>query len=441
MQPTERGGMEIKMKEINLSELIAETSVEQTKIAWEAAERGIVDYLAAAAAGAKTETARKLIDLIEREGGAKRAPLLFTEFQGIVNGKANEGQSALYNGVIGHVLDYDDVHEEVRGHPSTVILPALIALSSEDRNEERFLAAYIIGVDVMARLGRCIPEHYVAGWHSTATFGAIAAAAAGAYYREMNVEEIEKALGIAATRAAGLRLQFGSDMKAFHAGYAAKIGVEAVQYLQAGLTANLGVLTGKQGFLALYGEGNISSEELTKDWGLPWRISSPGLWMKRYPFCSAVMHAADAAMQIKEEYNILPQNIKKIELVFPPNGDAALIHPQPRNGEEGRFSPEYVVALILSGKELNFSRFSYNQKIDTTLCSLMKKMLRLYDDTIIASEEAMPKGRFTILRVEMLSGERYSARVDVPNGSPAKPLTAQQLQAKLAEHAGAEMNW
>lgn len=428
------------MKERTLSELIAETSVEQTKSAWEAAKRGITDYLAAAAAGAKTETAKKLIDLIEREGGAKRAPLLFSEFQGIVNGKANEGQSALYNGVIGHVLDYDDVHEEVRGHPSTVILPALIALSAENRDEERFLAAYVIGVDVMARLGRCIPAHYVAGWHSTATFGAIAAAAAGAYYLKMNVEEVEKVLGIAATRAAGLRLQFGSDMKAFHAGYAAKIGVEAVQYLQVGLTANVGVLTGKQGFLALYGEGDINSGELTRNWGVPWRLSSPGLWMKRYPFCSAVMHVADAAMQIRQEYNILPQNIEKIELIFPPKGDAALIHPQPRNGEEGRFSPEYVVALIFSGKELNFSRFSHNQEIDAALRSLMEKTVRLHDDSIIASKDAMPKGRFTMLRVEMVSGEQYSARVDVPNGSPAKPLTEQQLREKLAEHAGAEMN-
>lgn len=421
------------MKEKSLAELIAETGVEQTRAAWKDAKRGITDYFAAAAAGAKTETAKKLIRLIKREGGAKRAPLLFSEFQGVEKGKANEGQSALFNGVIGHVLDYDDVHEEVRGHPSTVILPALIALWGEKRDEERFLAAYVIGVDIMARLGKTIPEHYVAGWHSTATFGTIAAAAAGAYYLHMDTEAIDYALGIAATRAAGVRLQFGSDMKAFHAGYAARTGVEAVLYLQEGLTANGGVLTGKRGFLELYGENAVHERELIKDWGEPWRISSPGLWMKRYPFCSALMHVTDVALQIKREHEILPENIRRIKIIFPPGGDAALIHSHPRNGEEGRFSPEYVTALIFEGRELNFSAFSHDRIIDPAVYGLMKKVERLHDDTIKPAKDAMPKGRFTLLQVEMENGCIYSERVDAPEGSPAKPLTGRQLMEKLEE--------
>lgn len=83
----------------------------------------------------------------------------------------------MLNGFIAHALDFDDVHSEVRGHPSAVIVPALMA-SAARGHDERLLGAYIVGVEVMARLGESIgSRHYEKGWHNTGTLGAIAAPA------------------------------------------------------------------------------------------------------------------------------------------------------------------------------------------------------------------------------------------------------------------------
>jgi 2-methylcitrate dehydratase PrpD len=222
-------------------------------------------------------------------------------------------------------------------------------------------------------------------------------------------------------------------MKAFHAGYAAKTGMEAVQLLRWGFSARTGVL---DEFLNLYGGGEADRSELTRDWGTPWRISKPGLWRKRYPFCSAAAHVRDAAAALAEQVD--PEQIAKIEIVYPPHGDAALIHQDPQNGEEGRFSPEYVAALVLRGIPLTFDRFSKDCPADEATRALMKKAVRVHDDSIMPSAEAMPKGRFTILRVWDLNGDLVSARVDAPTGSPAKPLTEEELFGKLKESVGEE---
>lgn len=409
-----------------LARLLEATSVEDTRSAWKDAKRGLLDYFASAGAGAKTGTAQKLLKMISHEGGSPEAPLLFAGGY-----RGTRAQSALYNGVIGHVLDYDDVHEEVRGHPGTVILPALLALHGEKDDLSRLLAAYVLGVDVMARLGKCMPWHYPVGWHSTATFGAVAAAAACAWYENFSAEETERCMGIAADQAAGLRLQFGSDRKAFHAGYAARTGVEAVQYLKWGLTANGGIMDGDRGFFCLYSGGGIWEEELTRNWGAPWRISVPGLWMKQYPFCSAAAHARDSAVSLRENNCVSPEIIERIELVYPPGGDAALIYSCPENGEEGRFSPEYVAALVFLGRALSFERFSRECRIDEEVKELMQKTVRIHDGSIVPDEAAMPKGRFTIIRLFCRDGRVLSSRTDIPQGSPAKPLTMQELREKL----------
>jgi 2-methylcitrate dehydratase PrpD len=85
------------------------------------------------------------------------------------------------------------------------------------------------------RLGLAVgSQHYTLGFHNTATLGTIAAAAACA--RLVNATERQTAviLGIATTQSAGLRAQFGSDVKPLHAGLAAQTAVIATQLTLAG---------------------------------------------------------------------------------------------------------------------------------------------------------------------------------------------------------------
>jgi 2-methylcitrate dehydratase PrpD len=391
------------------------------------AKKGLTDYLASSYAASKEDAVLKLTAFTLDEGGLQTAPVIGQQTM------VSALQSAFLNGFIGHYLDFDDVHEEIRGHPSTVILPALLALASEkDMTYQHFLHSYIIGVETMARIGRTIGSwHYERGWHNTSTIGNIAAAAAVAFALQLPQDKFAAALGIAVTQSSGLRGQFGTEVKPMHAGLAARNGLFAVKL--AASSAINGSSTMLEQFYSVYSDKTSVPVDLTLHWGRKWSIVSPGLWFKIYPCCSAAYHTIDATRQILKDKVIDPNTITGINIIFPSGGDAALISKQPITGEEGRFSAEYVCAALLTFGHLEASHFN-SDKINSTTKQLMSKIKRTYDDSIVPSTDSVPKDRFTIVEMTMQSGEIHSARCDAPEGSSSNPLSMERLQDKLAEH-------
>lgn len=402
------------------------------KAALREAKRGILDYLASAFAGREDAGTIKLLQAIEAEGGHPVASLIGQ------NKRANRRQAALVNGFMGHALDYDDVHSDVRGHPSSVILPVLFALASgREISGKSFLDAYIIGVEVMARIGQAVgTASYLKGWHNTSLLGGVAATYAGARLLGFTARETQNAIGIAVSQAGGLRVQFGTEMKPLHAGLAAQQAVQSIEWTAQDFRGTDAALDSKIGFLHVYG-GKATDETvrsvLTENWGKTWRIAEPGLWFKRNPFCSAASHGADAALELAQ-LHLDTASIKKIDIIFPPNGDAALIHTRPQTGEQGRFSIEYVVALALLGQPFTLENFG-SMAVSVGAEKLMGKMSRSYDAEHKPAAQAIPKGRFTVVRITLADGSVHSREVSVPKGSPQAPLTDAELESKWRESA------
>ena len=117
-------------------------------------------------------------------------------------------------------------------------------------------------------------------------------------------------------------------------------------------------------------------------------------------------------------------------LVFPPGGDAALIHRCPTTGEEGRFSAEYVAAVGLNGLSYTLDNFSC-RPISANLRQFMERTERRNDATIIPAETAMPPGRFCIVQLYLKNGRILKQRTDTPKGCPGNPLTSEERYQKL----------
>lgn len=410
----------------SLAERILQSHPESDEKAMLSARMGLIDYLASSFAGREDTGIAKLWSIIDSEGGHAIVPVVGQDR------KATPRQAALLNGFIGHALDYDDVHSDVRGHPSTVILPALIsAATSVAVGGERLLASYILGVETMARFGKSIgSEHYLKGWHNTYTLGVIAAAVAVANLKSFTQEQLEKTIGFAATQSSGLRNQFGTEAKPLHAGMAAQAALLAVSLAEADFGGTRTSLDGKSGFFGVYGNLELAEQTLLEGWGQSWKIVEPGLWFKIYPFCSAAHHAADAAVRLAEQHSFDSRDIEQVDIVFPTGGDAALIERNPLTGEQGRFSVEYVTAAALLGLPLSVESFT-NAPIPKHVLELLPRFRRSYDDTIEPARDAVPKGRFTIVKITVKNGESYSERVDCPRGAPGNALSLEDLKQKL----------
>lgn len=320
---------------------------------------------------------------------------------------------ALRLGYCGHALDFDDFHPDFRGHPGTVILPTLLALGTQ--TPQHLLDAFVVGVEMAGRLGLAVGGgHYVQGFHNTSTLGVIAAAAAGARLVGATEAQTATALAIAATQSAGLRVQFGSDIKPLHAGFAARAAVTAVQLAQHGIKASIsGAL---ESFLAAYSPDTHQPQKLTQDWGTPWRIVTPGLEFKPWPTCSGTHGAALAALRLRKQWlatgktsDNLIGSIEHIEIAFPPGGDVAAFVRQPVTGVEARFSLEYVIAECLLHGELALTRFDA-RPVDPVTAQLAARVTRT-PDASVPPDAQNPSARFHRLTLQLHNGEQLISQV------------------------------
>ncbi|MEQ9606377.1 MAG: MmgE/PrpD family protein, partial [Kiloniellaceae bacterium] len=173
--------------------------------------------------------------------------------------------AAFANGVGVHADDYDDTQlavakDRVYGlltHPTAPALPAALAMGeAKGASGAEVMLAYHIGVEVECKIAEAInPRHYQTGFHATATCGTYAAASAAGRLMGLNVEQLERALSVAGSQSAGLRENFGTMTKPFHAGRSSESGVVAAQFAEYGWTATDKILEAPRGLFSAAGGG------------------------------------------------------------------------------------------------------------------------------------------------------------------------------------------
>ncbi|CAN0604048.1 unnamed protein product, partial [Ectocarpus sp. 12 AP-2014] len=169
-------------------------------------------------------------------------------------GSAPARMAALVNGATSHALDYDDTHFAHVGHLSVGIYPAALAVGEEvDATADDVIAAFLVGAEGAIRVGLALGQaHYDLGFHQTATAGAFGATIAVARLLGLSDGQTRHALGLCATRASGVKAQFGTMGKPYNAGIAAANGVECAKLAVLGMTSADDGLFGPQGFVATH---------------------------------------------------------------------------------------------------------------------------------------------------------------------------------------------
>ena len=209
----------------------------------------LFDWLVCGRAGEAEPLAVILRDYVGAEGGRPVASV----FGGA---KAPARAAALVNGATSHALDYDDTHFAHVGHPSVGIYPAALAVGEETGAAAAEVAdAFLIGAEASIRIGMVLGAgHYNRGFHQTATAGAFGATIAAGRLYGLRREQMRVAIGLCATRASGLKSQFGTMGKPYNAGIAAANGVECAGLARAGFTSADDGLMGAQGFVPTHAD-------------------------------------------------------------------------------------------------------------------------------------------------------------------------------------------
>ena len=416
---------------VNVGERLARFVAETQRVpdgALLQAKRAALDTLGVALAGSREVSARAVADWLRDQGGRPEAAVLGRTL------RLTAADAALANGTAAHALDFDDVSLPMRGHPSAPLLPAVLAVGEAAGSSGRdLLEAFVLGVEVEAKLGRAIGgPHYALGWHATSTLGTLGAAAACARLLRLDAGRTRMALGIAASLAAGLQQNFGSMTKPLHAGWAARSGVVAAQLAARGFSAGAEAVEGPSGFLRAMSGGADPDLAPFDALGEPFEIVSPGLGVKLYPCCYATHRAIDAVLELCAAHGTAPASVAAVRVEVNRGGMMPLRVEPPATGLEGKFSLAYCLAAALIDGGVGLPSFTDEAVSRPAVRELMAKVKASEGE--LAGE--FPIGGYAEVRIVLRDGTEYGTRVDVPRGDPSRPLSWDELAAKFRDCTG-----
>lgn len=350
----------------------------------------------------------------------------------IGGGRAPAATAALVNGTAAHALDYDDNFHPAISHASAVLVPALLSAAAPLRVSGRALVdAYLVGLEAQAAVGFGVnPSHYTVGWHSTSTCGAIGTAAGVSRLMGLDADATARAMSIAVSTASGIKGQFGTPAKPFHAGMAARNAVEAGAFGSAGLSGRLDILEAPQGFRDLFGGPDAIGWDAMA-LGSPLAIESHGVIPKRHPCCGSTHYVVDMVLDLRAQHGFTATDVASLDCLVGIANARNLSYADPQDEMQARFSMHYCVALALSQDRIGLADFTLAQIARPEI----RRLLTLTTMTARSREEELAaSGRLpheVVIRLK--DGSELKAERSYAKGSIADPFDDNDRAAKFAD--------
>jgi 2-methylcitrate dehydratase PrpD len=406
------------------------------------AKERVLDTLGNALAAVNEEPAVIARSVVEEMGGVAQSSIIGTDRS------APAANAALVNGTLAHALDFDDTHLPSVLHPSSSVIPAALAVAQAvGATGREALTAIAVGDEVTVRLGMASydPEirnsiFFENGLHATSIVGTLGSAVAAAMLYGLDEDQIQDAIGIAASMGAGLleANRTGGSVKRVHCGWAAHSGVTAALFARNGLTGPPSVLEGRFGFFRAYSEGRFDESAIIDGLGDEWEL--PKIFYKPYPTNHFTHAGIDAALAMREK-GIESTDIVAIELGVPEPVLRTIAEPvdqkaRPLTPYHAKFSgPFTVAAALVGGGGLGvYSNDFTEQTLSDPERLRLSALVRCVADA--ESTELFPHQFPAVLTVRLADGSEIVERVMKNRGGSDRPLSRDELALKFRLNAG-----
>jgi 2-methylcitrate dehydratase PrpD len=358
--------------------------------------------------------------------------------------RTGAASAALLNGTSGHALDWDDTQlatsaDRIFGlltHPTIPPLAAALAVGERQRaSGAQVLEAFLTGFEVECKIAEAIhPNHYKKGFHSSGTVGTFGAAVATAKLLGLDRAKTAHTLAIAASTAAGIRVNFGTMTKPLHVGRAAYNGVVAAELAARGFTGGGDALDPPWGFFQVFSHGDgFDAGRIVGKLGNPHTIVWPGVSIKPYP-CGVLGHPTmDAMRRLVITHDVKPEQVAAIRVRAGSNILNPLRYPIANNELEAKFCPAFMVGAIALRRKAGIHEFTDEFVRSAPVQAMMRKVERVLDPEIEA--KGWEKIRSTV-EVDLADGRTLVEHADERyRGGPDLPFTREELYEKFSDCA------
>jgi 2-methylcitrate dehydratase PrpD len=349
----------------------------------------------------------------------------------------NAAGAAFVNGTAAHGEDFDDTFEGGPVHAGAVVVPAVLA-ACERHNPDGPMAliGIAVGTEVLCRLSLVVPKAvHKAGFHPTAIFGAIGAAAGVGTALGLNAGQIVDALGIAGSMAGGIieYLAEGAWTKRLHAGWAAQSGIRAALLAQAGFVGPRTVFEGVHGLFHGFARTTHGDyDALVGDFGERWVTDT--LAFKPYPCGTMAQPYIDCARRLAAR-GIRPEDIREIVCEVAEGTVHRLWEPlaskqRPRNGYAAKFATPYLLATGFVHGGVGLGAFTESAIRDAQVLALAAKV-----KFVIDPQNPYPNSYTGHIRATLNDGSVIEERQPHLRGGAQEPLTRQDVTDKFVLNA------
>src|SRR5262252_6312533 len=349
--------------------------------------------------------------------------------------------AALVNGTAIHGEDFDDTFEGGPVHAGAVIVPAVLAACERHRPDgAAALTGVAVGIETMCRLGMVTPKLvHKAGFHPTAVFGAMAAAAGVAAALKLDRREIVDALGIAGSMAGGIieYLAEGAWTKRLHAGWAAQSGLRAALLARSGFVGPRTVFEGTHGLFHGFAHTTDGDyDALTGDFGTRWVTDT--LAFKPYPCGTMAQPYIDCARRLAAR-DIKPEDVEAILCEVAEGTVHRLWEPladkqRPRNGYAAKFAVPYLLASGFVHGGVGLGAFTESAIRDARVLALAARV-----KFVIDPDNPYPDNYTGHIKATLKDGSVVEERQPYLRGGAQEPLTRQDVIDKFSlnvQHGG-----
>lgn len=343
--------------------------------------------------------------------------------------------AAFVNATFGQGCELDDVGFAAGGHPGAATVPVALAVGEKQRSNGRdFLAAVVVGCDVMYRLLAAVrPSSGRRGFHSHGIGAPFGAMATSARLLGLNGGQMLHAFGIAGMHSSGTMEydQTGGEVKRVIAGVAARSGIQSALLAQLGLTGPPTIIEGKRGFLKVFAD-KVEPDEITRGLGQEFKIMR--LWFKLYPCVATVQGVIYTLGKLMDEHRFSAEEVDEIRVGI---SETSLTHGgaiyEPHDTASAQFSLPFSLAIRLLKNDNDLS-FYMDPKLwaDPKVLALARKV-KSYADPNATKDQNYN----TTMEVKLAGGRILNAFEPYPPGSPNNMVSREVLRAKFRKMARA----
>ena len=336
--------------------------------------------------------------------------------------------AALVNAAASHYVEQDDVHNGSVFHPAAVVIaPALAVAQSIGASGAQLLTAVVAGYEVGIRVGEFLGRSHYKTFHTTATAGTLAAAAAVGRLLNLTPQQMLHAFGSAGTQSAGVWefLRDAADSKQLHCAHAAASGLMSAYLAQDGFTGAAKVLEGAQG-LGVGMSSDADPARLTDRLGTRWALAETSF--KYHASCRHTHPAADALLQVMSEHKLAHGDVARVTAhVHQGAIDVLGRVTVPATVHQGKFSMGTVLGLIAVHGRAGLDEFD-RDFLAPEVAAFRDKVAMELDAEV---DTAYPARWIGKVSVQTRDGRTLAGRVDEPKGDPGNSLSRAEIEDKM----------